>query len=177
MDRNKNAWRVVLLALLSVAILGPWAFDRINVPAQYPCTPPNVRLEGDFCGMPVSGTWFIYGTVTEFIRQGMELVSGARALSRVGPVFGASVFLVLLLLPYVSSLYAILRESRGRQIISVAAWGLAAGACLLLGLMIYPQIYWALWGIWAYAGVAVSALILEIIYLIHLGRSPRRMQI
>lgn len=43
-----NNCRVVILLSLLVAIMGPWTFDRIHVPAQYTCSTPFVRLEGDF---------------------------------------------------------------------------------------------------------------------------------
>ena len=35
------------MVVLGIAIFGPWAFDLINVPAEFPCTPPIIRLEGD----------------------------------------------------------------------------------------------------------------------------------
>ncbi len=53
-NKHKRVWRVAILVLLLVAIMGPWTFDRINVPSEYPC---SVRLEGDFCGTPMSGIW------------------------------------------------------------------------------------------------------------------------
>ena len=45
MNEHKRALRVALLILLLVAIAGPWAYDQVNVPAEYPCTDPFVRLE------------------------------------------------------------------------------------------------------------------------------------
>ena len=54
---HKNVWRVTVLALLRVAMLGPWWFSRIVVPSQYPCSNPLIRLEGDYCGMPMPGSW------------------------------------------------------------------------------------------------------------------------
>ena len=47
-----------LLSLL-VAIMGPWTFDLIHVPSEYPCSAPFIRLEGDFCGTPMSGGWIL----------------------------------------------------------------------------------------------------------------------
>ncbi len=48
-------WRITQLALLSIALAGPWVYEKIHVPAAYPCSPPSIRLEGDFCGLPMSG--------------------------------------------------------------------------------------------------------------------------
>jgi hypothetical protein len=59
LNEGKRIWRVITLAVLLLAILGPWAFDRTNVPAEFPCTGPHIRLEGDFCGIPMSGLWGI----------------------------------------------------------------------------------------------------------------------
>jgi hypothetical protein len=47
-DKHKKYWRAALLVLLLAAFIGPWAFDPINVPAEYPCSAPFVRLGGDF---------------------------------------------------------------------------------------------------------------------------------
>ncbi len=58
--RYKHALRLAILALLIISLLGPWMFDLINVPAEYPCDEPFVRLEGDFCGYPLSGFFALY---------------------------------------------------------------------------------------------------------------------
>lgn len=44
MNEHKRVWRVAILVLLLAAIIGPWAYDRVNVPAEYPCAPPFIRL-------------------------------------------------------------------------------------------------------------------------------------
>jgi hypothetical protein len=36
LNDGKRIWRVIALAMLVLAFLGPWAFDRILVPAEYP---------------------------------------------------------------------------------------------------------------------------------------------
>ena len=66
-NTQKHKLRMVVLVGMIVAFLGPWAFDRINVPAQYECTPPNIRLYGDFCGIPFSGFQFFLWTGGAFI--------------------------------------------------------------------------------------------------------------
>jgi len=48
------------------------------------------------------------------------------------------------------------------QIFTIIAWVLAIGYGLLLGLNSYPKLFWVVWGIWLYIGLAISALILEI---------------
>jgi hypothetical protein len=76
-NKHKRVWRVAILVLLLVAIMGPWTFDRINVPSEYPCSTPNIRLEGDFCGTPMSGIWIFSWMVGGFINAGVGLVTSA----------------------------------------------------------------------------------------------------
>jgi len=167
--------------LLLVAIMGPWTFDRIYVPSEYPCSAPNIRLEGDFCGVPISGirvfSWIIGGS----INAGVGLVTGATVFADRGGEFlrGFLVIMVLLLLvlPFFSTLLLIRGgDHRRRQMFHVAAWDLAAGAGLLLGASGFSRPHWALWGIWLYIGLAVSALILEVLTLAA-GRRAMRMMV
>ena len=44
MVEHQRSWRLFELGLLILAIFGPWAFDRIVVPADYPCD-TAIRLE------------------------------------------------------------------------------------------------------------------------------------
>jgi len=77
-------------------------------------------------------------------------------------------------LPFFSTLLLIVRgDRRRRQVFNVAAWGFAAGMGLLIGMFSYPKLFWMLWGIWLYIGLAVSALILEVLTLAA-GRRPRQ---
>lgn len=65
--------RAALIPLFILALLGPWYFDRIHVPAQLACEFPTIRLYGEFCGLPFSGLRFAAWTVGEifdiFVRQ------------------------------------------------------------------------------------------------------------
>ncbi|MBL8107912.1 MAG: hypothetical protein JNJ72_20255, partial [Anaerolineales bacterium] len=74
-NQNISIIRVVVLLLLILALLGPWAFDQINVPAEYDCS-PFIRLNGDFCGMPMSGIRFFQLWVGGFFYMLFELISG-----------------------------------------------------------------------------------------------------
>ena len=171
-NEHKNVGRVAVLMLLLVAMMGPWAFDLINVPAEYPCSAPNIRLDDDFCGTPLPGIWFFRWMVNGFVYASAGLVTGAMGFVEWTRVFLFSLLLFLLVLPFFSTLLLILRrDRRRRQVFNVVAWGLAAGIGLLIGLSRYPKLYWALWGIWLYIGLAASALILEVLALVA-GRRP-----
>ena len=76
LDKNKRIWRTAILIMLLVALIGPWTFERINVPAKYPCTSPFIRLEGDFCGEPMSGIWILSLMIFGMVSSSMGLASG-----------------------------------------------------------------------------------------------------
>jgi hypothetical protein len=110
--------------------------------------------------------------VNGFVYASAGLVTGAMGFIEWARLFLVSLFLFLLVLPFFSTLLSILRrDRRRRQVFNVVAWGLAAGIGLLIGLSRYPKLYWALWGIWLYIGLAASALILEVLALVA-GRRP-----
>jgi hypothetical protein len=173
-NEHKNVWRVAVLVLLLVAIMGPWAFDRIYVPSEYSCSAPFIRLEGDFCGVPLRGITAFSFMVVVFINISVELVTGAIVFTDRAGEFLFSLLLFPLVLPFFSTLLLILRgDRRRRQVFSIAAWGLAAGIGLLIGTFSYLKLFWVLWGIWLYIGLAASALILEVLTLAA-GRRPSR---
>jgi hypothetical protein len=159
---HKTECRAAELVLLLVAIMGPWAFDLINVPSEYPCSAPNIRLEGDYCGMPVPMLWILSSIAAGLIGTVGGLVAGTAAIADLRWVL----LVLLLVLPFFSTLLLVLRGERRRwQVFDVAAWGLAVGVALLLGKSGYPKLFWVLWGVWLYVGLAASALVLEVLTL------------
>jgi hypothetical protein len=172
-NKHKRVWRTAALLLLVLATFGPWAFDMIHVPVSYGCSPPNQRLEGGFCGVPLAGVWILAFIVGGFILSAIGLVmetltfadvaDAARAL-RALPFF----FLLFpLVLPYLTIIPLILRKERQRPMFHMVTWGLAAAAaCLFLGLSSFSRAHWALWGILLYIGLAVSMLVLELVALV-----------
>jgi hypothetical protein len=167
-NEHKKVWRAAVLIVLVVAIMGPWFFDRIHVPAQYPC---SFRLEGDFCGVPVSVT-YLFGAVSEFLYRSGQLLSGAMGFGEWARGLFLGLLLSLLVLPFFSTLLLILAgDQQRRQVFNIVAWGLAANSGLLLGVLGFSRLHWALWGIWLYIGLAASALILEVLALVA-GRKP-----
>lgn len=161
LNKTKRVWRVVIVILLLVAIAGPWWFDRILVPAQYMCSAPNVRLEGDFCGLPVSGTWFPSMAVGVTINVVVELITGKAVLYDRISAFAVNLFL-LPVLPIISTLLMILgKYRRHRQVFHIIALGLAVCFALFMSTIRFSSFWWILWGLWLYIGVTVSALVLE----------------
>ena len=175
-NEHKGVWRVAVLVVALVAIMGPWTFtDLIHVPSEYSCSAPFIRFDDDFCGTPLSGISLFRGMVKRFVYLSAGLVTGAMAFLEWAREFVFSLFLFLLVLPVFSTLLLILRgDRRGRQAFNVAAWGLAAGTGLtglLIGFFRYTKPFWLSWGIWLYIGLAASALILEVLTLAA-GRRP-----
>ena len=113
--KHPRIWRTAGLVLMLVAISGPWGFDRIHVPAQYPCSAPNVRLAGDFCGSPLPMTWSLqaaFGDLRDLLRSLIDY-----------PLAFVTMFLPLL--PVVSSLLLLLpRKQRLRLWFHLAALSL-----------------------------------------------------
>jgi len=164
LNEHKRIWRLIILAFLLAAMVGPWAFDRINVPAQYECLWPNFRLEGDFCGTLLVGT--------PAVAAGLDLISSIFARIATGATLDTnlvrnllSFFFILTLLPVFGTLLLILAGERLRQrVFPAAMWGLVvvgcAGFLLWFSLMLGPPPI-QLWGLWVYVLLAPIALILE----------------
>jgi hypothetical protein len=174
-NEHKTVWRAAVLVLLLVAIMGPWTFDRIYMPSEYTCSSPYVRLEGDFCGIPLRGITVLYFMAGAFINISVELVTGATVLADRAGEFLFSVFLPLFVLPFVSTFLLILRGGRRRrQVFSIVTWGLAAGVGLLVGVLMDLsgglKYFRFLWGVWLYIGLAAIALVLEVLTLAAGGR-------
>jgi hypothetical protein len=172
LNKHKRIWRAAIFLLLLVALIGPWSFDRIHVPRQYPCSPPNFRLEGDFCGAPLSGMWIYFWMIAGFVSILVEFATGAIPFADWAGEFLRTLFIVLILIllltPIFSTLRLFRREGlRHNQVFHITLWGLAAlfaGLYLILsGSLGY---YWLLWGPWLYIGLAASALVLEAFVLV-----------
>ena len=150
-----------LLTLLIVSMLGPWMFDVINVPAKYECSPPNIRLYGDFCGMPVSGVRFFGLFVGGFFQMLFELLTGT-FINRSRELLVS--LLTLPLIPFfTTTLFIWKKETPCLQIVNLVAWTLAfLLTCTVLILQINFHAI-RLWGLWLYAVTAFSAIILDII--------------
>lgn len=162
----KTVGRVAALVVLLVAIMGPWMFDRLSVPGQYACSDPNVRLDDDFCGSPVS---LISWLGAAFGPRGMvvELLSGSGGEYEPRDIVGSCLFVCFLLLPalpFLSTLPLLLRgERRGLWVFHLTAWGLAAAISVFwLAADWHGAVSLRLWGAWLCAGVAVAMLAAEI---------------
>ena len=160
---NKRSWRTAALILLVIAMLGPWAYDLINVPAQYSCDGPNVRLEGDFCGLPISllmGLGALFGSL-------LGILSGDIAIGQDPFTLMLPLMLLVFIIPMFTNLYLLRHNEQARwQVFNVTAWGLAAiAAGVYLGLSIFRP-HAPPWGVLLYVVAALGVLALELLSLI-----------
>jgi hypothetical protein len=161
---HARVWRIAALIFLVAAIIGPWVYDQINVPAEYPCSAPFVRLEGDFCGVPMSGAYMLFALVGESVRIVSGLVTGGLLLAETSRQLLILLLGYLLLLPAFSTLLMILKgDRRWLQIFHITVLCLAGGLMLWV-LSAESGLHTSqLWGPWLYLASVMVLLILEII--------------
>lgn len=165
---NRRLLPVAEFVLIVIAFLGPWAYEQIHVPAEFACSPPNIRLEGDFCGTPLSGTQ-ILAAVSQTFRglpgallrgEGWWLSGGIREIA-------LAAFPMALVLPLFTIFGRIVwGDSRVWRAINFVAWGLgfvAAGVIAVLWLIRSSWTPIQLWGVWLYFWLAIAVLIVEYI--------------
>jgi hypothetical protein len=166
---RKQTLRIASLALLFLALFGPWVYERINVPAEYSCPFPNVRLEGDFCGVPLSG-----GTILFMMLEGLgsiwgQYMAGTAVFPNRARELLFMLSFILLPLPSFSTLLVLFRRNtRSLLIFNLGMWGLGAalGAFWFVMLLSYPYAHkWRLWGLWFYLVAAIGMLVLESLVL------------
>jgi len=157
---DKVFWHRIILALFILSLLGPWMYDRINVPAEYPCEKPFIRLEGDFCGYPMSEFLIGFPFTGRFFIILWELITGTFTGQ------ARELFVGLFLLPILPFFTTILliwkKETRRLQMIDLVAWILALIPTLTVFIFLIKLQTIYLWGLWLYILLAISALIFEI---------------
>lgn len=166
LNDHKRILKTAILLLLLEAFAGPWTYDRINVPAQYTCADPFIRLSGDFCGLPQSGALIIQIIGGEFIYIGESLLSGAAIPVDLGRDFLIFLLSLFIFLPIFSSLLSILIQSRRWQIINLVVAALAVITSLVwLSFSIMTGTTLHVWGLWLYPIMLISMLLLEGLFI------------
>ena len=124
------------MILFVLALLGPWTFDVINVPAEYECSAPFIRLDGNFCGMTLSGIQFFW--------------------------LWFSALSIPPLIPFFTTLLLLWKKDARRfRTAHLTAWTLAL---VLTSVFFIAQINdsaTGLWGVWFYILLAVGAILIE----------------
>lgn len=163
---NARYWRIAFLLLFVLAISGPWWFDPLHVPAPFTCSEPNVRLDEDFCGLPLSITWFYSNFVGELGYLRTSLATNAITLGDATRTLLFIAWISLPLLPLLTTVLVILRgDCRCGYLLHQVGLGLVAVLVGLIGLLGFSEASWILWGLWLYIALALSMLLLEILVL------------
>jgi len=172
--KNSRTWRAVALILLLIAMFGPWTYERVYAPPSNPCAAPNVQIEGDlYCGIPFPILWQIFGLL--HWEGAAALLTGDIDFSQWAPQFLFRFLPLLLILPIFTTLALISRRQRSRwQVLNVLAWALAALAGAAYLHRGYFRPYPAPWGNLLHVGVALVALVLELLLLAHSPEVLRR---
>jgi hypothetical protein len=162
-QKYQTVGRIVLLLLLGLSFAGPWFFDLIMVPAEYECNLPFIRLEGDFCGSPLSYldfTFSIFVSDLSTIRSGFFNTLTLADLYR---EYSFRFLFFLAALPFFSTLLGLWKpRHRSLQIFNWICWGLAV--LIALGSLIFSEmLHPALWGFWLYRVSVLLALAWEVL--------------
>lgn len=152
---HQHIWRTVILFLLVVSFMGPWTGDRISVPAEYDCSGPYIRTEGDMCDV----IGFV-GIIVGFLSVTGSLIEGTLApvdLLR-SLLFTGSYFLYIL--PVFSTFFLLLLGERQFKL-NILAWSLAIITFIFWSVIgAFPPSW--MWGLRFYVGLALGALVVEL---------------
>ncbi|HSM70515.1 MAG TPA: hypothetical protein VK851_03145 [Anaerolineales bacterium] len=161
-NKQKKIVRMATLILLVISMLGPWMFDLINVPAEFTCDKPFVRLYGDFCGLPLSGFEFLKFFIGGYFYMLFTLTTGSFVNDPRELLIGS---LLLILIPFFTTLFLLWKkETRRLLTINLIAWILALLPTLLMFVLLAVQrsgYTFRLWGLWLYVLVAIGAIVIE----------------
>jgi hypothetical protein len=137
--------------------------ERINVPAEYPCSAPFVRLRGDFCGVPLSGAAMVSALVEELAGRAGALAAGDATRVALRDTFLMILLALPAVLPFVIAALSVSRaDSQGKRVLRLVAWGMAGVWSLWwLAVPVSESPPLRVWGVLLYAGLACAALTLE----------------
>jgi hypothetical protein len=154
--------RLCILALLIIALLGPWAFDLLSVPVESACQPPTVRIDSRFCGYPMSGLTAVFSMIPPSFALAASLVTGKLNVLHLGNEWLTLLFWLPLLALLSLALRIAWPKLRGWLGFHLAILGLAAVASGVYISFIPANRIWIVWGLWLFLTAALAALILEL---------------
>ena len=170
-----QAWRKIIMVLMIVALSGPWAFERLNIPEPNRCD-SGFRMDEEFCGVEISGLFYFIMLFGNIFASGFQLVFGeAKLLEFVVSI----IFVWFVLAPPISMLLLTASKEKpvdgGEKVhIGILSFAIVLG---LVGIMLSrTPVIGELWGIWFYMLLLASEWVLEMLMLghgrrLHLRRS------
>jgi hypothetical protein len=156
-------WRVMRLAgivLVILALFGPWGYDRLSVPAEFECQYPTIRLDEDFCGWPIPGSWLITELVTVVISIVNHTSPGIIGAKEIGSLLLWFVGTLVIIAPIISLVLRLKnRQTRWAWVhIAVLILVTALAGYLLFHTITHQPMQ--VWGLWLYV-VSVFFIIVE----------------
>lgn len=163
LKNRKKMWRMSMLLLLIISLIGPWGFDKLHIPAAYPCGASNIRLSEEICGMPIPGLSVLLWSIGNLMRTIRMLLAGHEVTHWVA-MFWHPLGLFVALLPMFSlALLVVSGGEHPRRRFHLGALGLTVSLATLFLIFIPPNGLWAAWGMWLFVGAMAIGLILEIV--------------
>jgi len=155
-------WRKIVLVLMLVAIIGPWAIERLSIPEPYECG-NGFRIDETFCGYPISGMQIFIMLFGNIFGSAFRLFVNDGNFAEFAISFCAVLFI---LLPMISLLLLIASKEKSFGGGDMAHIGILTFA-VILGLIGISretvEIMWELWGIWLYLLLLISEWVLELL--------------
>jgi len=158
----KRFWRTAVLVLLILALLGPWAFDLLSVPAENTCQPPTVRIDSRFCGEPMSGLMAVFSMVPQGFAFLSALVTGNLNADRPGNEWLTLLFWLPILALLSLALLVVWPKLRGWLVFHLAFLALTAVATGVYLSFIPANRIGIVWGLWLFMAATLAALALEV---------------
>jgi len=159
---HKRIWRTAVLTLLMLALLGPWAFDLLSVPAENACQPPTVRIDSRFCGDPMSGLTAVFSMLPQGFAFLSALVTGTLNAARPGNEWLTLLFWLPLLVLLSLALLVVWPKLRGWLAFHLAFLALTAVAAGVYMSFIPADRIGMVWGLWLFLAATLAALALEL---------------
>jgi len=168
-------WRKSIMVLMIIAISGPWAIERLNIPEPNVCD-SGLRMDENFCGVQISGLFFLIVLFGNLFGSGFRLIFGEAKLQE----FILSILFVWFVIsPLISLLLLTASKEKpfgGGDEIHIGILSVAIVVGLVGIVLSKTAMIGELWGIWLYMLLLVSEWAIEVFMLgygrkLHLTRS------
>lgn len=161
--KNKRNLRTAIFLVSFLALTsGPWVLDRVWVPGEFDCTPPSIRLDENFCGLPLSGITFFIWWIGGVVNSSISMVTSSTAfLTWLREGLLPLIFLFPLFAVLSTILLILLGEKQWLKNVNITIWGISLGICIWLGTQNHPSFFYVVWGLWLFIGLSLITLILE----------------